>query len=83
MTFERGDFLETLERELAEARDQLVRLADRADALAALWEQAARVQDEQRSPIGLEDVRIAAALKGEQARAELRAILERIAGPEG
>lgn len=58
------------------------RMANRADALASLWELAARVQDEQRYPITFADVSTAAALKGEQARAELRAIRERIAGPE-
>lgn len=77
-----GEFLEALERELLDARSQLVRLADRTDALAALWEMASRLQDEQRYPIGLGDVQTAAAVKGEQARAELQSVLERILGPD-
>lgn len=72
------ELLPVLEEELLDARRRLVALAERADALAALWEIANRVETEQGHPISLDDVKLAAAIKGEQARAELTAILDRI-----
>lgn len=68
----------TLERELAEARADLANRVDRADALAQMYEIAVRVQDAQERPIDMADVRVACAVKGEQARAELLALERRI-----
>lgn len=80
MTYFVHDFLDDIERELAEQRRRAAREVDRADALAQLRNRALSVSANLNRAITEKDVFSAA--KDEYQRAELRALADRIAPEE-
>jgi hypothetical protein len=74
-----GDFLDELERELVVSRRDLARQVDRTQALADLRTRALSVSAALKREITVEDVFSSA--KDEKERAELRALVDRIAPP--
>lgn len=71
-------FLDAIEAELLDARRELTRLADRADALAALFEIVRRTQREVGFEVRPTDLLARAAMQGEVERAHIQSLYDRI-----
>lgn len=76
MPFYADDFLDVLDREVADARADLVRRVDRTDALVALRSRALDLSAVLNRPISIQDLK--AQVKDEHDRALLFSLFDRI-----